>query len=88
MFEQSNKGSLFVCTLPNGETDYHLVETIMQILDRNEMRKIMAGSSGGCAPSCGGCSKDATSHGACVKWVCVDNNHCVPKTDDCCIITE
>lgn len=58
----------------------------MQILNRNEMKNIMAGSSGsGCGPFCSGCIPDNTSHGDCIEWECRDGDHCVPVTSDCCV---
>lgn len=59
----------------------------MQILDRNDMRKIMAGSSDCNEYNCFGCNRDDSSHGPCVKWVCKTDS-CVPETSDCCIATE
>ena len=57
-----------------------------QMLDRNAMRKIKAGSSSGCGPSCSGCIPDHSSSGYnCVEWICLDGQWCYPKGSDCCI---
>lgn len=55
------------------------------ILGRSEMKKIMAGSGGGCGPYCNGCIKDNSSHGPCVEWKCLEGGWCVPETSNCCI---
>jgi hypothetical protein len=57
-----------------------------QILGREEMKKLMAGSGSGCGPSCSGCQKDNSSHGPCVEWKCLDGGWCYPESNDCCIV--
>ncbi len=56
----------------------------MEKLNRNEMKKIIAGSGSGCGSFCDGCIGDDTSHGDCVEWECQDDMWCVPVTSDCC----
>lgn len=57
-----------------------------QVLGRSEMKKIMAGSGSGCAPSCSGCQKDNSGAGPCVKWECRYGGWCVPVTSFCCVV--
>jgi len=57
-----------------------------RVLGREEMKKIMAGSGGGCGSSCSGCIPDNTSSGyPCVKWKCKAGGWCVPENSFCCV---
>jgi len=57
-----------------------------QVLSRSAMKKVKAGSSSGCGPSCSGCIPDNSSSGYnCVEWICLEGQWCYPKGSDCCI---
>ena len=58
----------------------------MKILNRDEMKNILAGSSDGCGPYCEGCLIDNTSSGfPCIEWKCNGDNFCYPKNSYCCV---
>lgn len=61
----------------------------IQILTRNEMKKILGGSMG-CAPSCSGCIENgASGPDQCYTWTCTDEElgFCAPIASTCCIVT-